>query len=273
LSRNTDRILAQRRQIERRHVEEQRKDTTLRVIAVIPVRGRMHDEAAYALRELAGRPLIDYTLDAVGSFGAFQDVLVVSEDDAVLRHAATFPGVLPVKRPAELARPNTPIVPTVRFALEHMNAGGTGSDAFMLLYVNTPLRTGAHIRNAVDNMLIFEADSVISVYEDLATHYQHVGTGLRPLIARQMLRLEREALWVENGAIYLARVRNLEGPHYLGDRIAHTVMAKHESLQIDSEEEFLLVEQMLKHRQPASTASARLEPAEPRSAGVVAHDA
>ena len=256
LSTDRQRIVEARRQIDRRHAA-QRTPAQLRTVGIIPVRGHAHGEPAHALRPLAGTALIDYTIEAALLSGAFDRLLVVSEEDAVLDHAASRPGVSAIRRPPELARPNTSIVPTVRFALGH--TGAAAADAFMLLYVNTPLRTAAHIRNAMDVMQIFDADSVISVYEDVSTHYQHAGTGLRPLFPRRTLRLEKEALWVENGAVYLARAGMLDDADYLGERIAHTVMLKHESLQIDSEDDFCLAEYMINLRR--------------QSKGVVVYDA
>lgn len=247
LTTNKERILHTRRLIERRFVETRKKDADFKVVAIIPVRGNTHAETGYALRRVAGRPLIDYTLDAALAFGGFRQIVVVSEDEAVLDHVKGVPCVVAVKRPSDLARPNTSIVPTVKFVLDCLGPA-SAADAFMMLYVNTPLRTASHIRNAIDNLLIFNSDSVISVYEDLTNHYQHAGTGLRPLFERRTLRLEKEGLWVENGAIYLAKVENLNGADYLGEKIGHTVMLKHESLQIDSEEELAVADYLLNHR-------------------------
>jgi CMP-N-acetylneuraminic acid synthetase len=246
LSSDRKRIVEARRKIDRRHAAQRAETARRRAVGIIPVRGQAHGEPAHALRPLAGVALIDYTVEAALQSGVFDGLLVVSEEDAVLDHVANRPGVTAVRRPLALARPNTSIVPTVRLALDH--AGSAPPDAFMLLYVNSPLRTAAHIRNAMDVMQIFEADSVISVYEDVSTHYQHGETGLRPLFPRRALRLEKEALWVENGAIYLARVGGLDGDDYLGSRIAHTVMLKHESLQIDSEDDFRLAEYLINLR-------------------------
>lgn len=246
LSRNRERVLHTRRWIKRRHIEE-RKKKSVNVVAVIPVRGSDYEEPAYALRRIADRPLIDYTLEAVLESQAFKHVVVVSEDEAVLNYVQSVPGVSVMKRPSELARRNTPIAPTVRFVLDHLE-NPQATDAFMLLYVNSPLRRDTHIRNAIDTMLIFDVDSVISVYEDLSNHYLHVGTGLRPLFQRRTLRLEKEALWVENGAIYLSKVGNLRESDYLGKKIGHIVMLRHEGMQIDTEEDFRLVEYMLNGR-------------------------
>ncbi|HJN42783.1 MAG TPA: glycosyltransferase [Vicinamibacterales bacterium] len=246
------RLLKARREIDRRHAQTARNDVTLRTLAIVPARSKAHDEAAYALRAIAGRPLLDYTIDVALACERFAGVVVVSEDEAVLDYVRSRRGVFAVRRPTDLGRPNTSIASTVRFALQHDQLPD-GIDAFMLLYVNSPLRTAEHILNAMDNMLIFETDSVISVYEDLLNHYQHVGHGLRPLTNRRALRLEREALWVENGAIYLAKTENLDGPEFLGERIGHTVMLKQESLQIDDEDDFMMVERLITHRRQEST--------------------
>lgn len=249
LSKDKKKILQARRMIKRRHATRRLRGTKLDVVGIVPARRGHRDEATYALREIAGRPMIDFTLEAALGSEALRQVVVVSEDEAVLNHvAAAFPAVLALKRPPELGRPNTPIAPTVRLALDNLAERGLGADAFALLYVNSPLRRAVHVRNAVDTMLIFDVDSVISVYEDLATHYQHVGSGLRSLFPRRELRLEKEALWVENGAIYLSRVQNLRTNNHLGESIGHIVMLRNESLQIDSEEDFLLVDYLLRRR-------------------------
>lgn len=247
LSRNQEKILRTRRMIKRRHIERSRKRAGIDLAAIIPVRGKDCEEPAYALRQIAGRPLIDYTITAALESQAFNKVVVVSEDEVILNYAQGISRVVSIKRPPELARANTPIAPTVRFVLDHLE-GAPRTDAFMLLYVNSPLRRDIHIRNAIDTMLIFDVDSVISVYEELSNHYLHVGTGLRPLFQRRTLRLEKEALWVENGAIYLSKVGDLRENDYLGEKIGHIVMLRHESVQIDTEEDFRLVEYMLNIR-------------------------
>ena len=258
LSADKARLLRTRRTIKRRHVEGVQQHERLNVIGIVPVRGRAADESAYALRPIAGRALIDYTIDAALRSEALKQLVVVSEDPDVLAHARTLRGVTVMERPAELARPNTPITPTVKLVLSQLDRAAR-PDAFMLLYVNCPLRSEAHIRHAIDTMSIFDSDSVISVYEDLTTHYQHIGSGLKPLFPRRALRLEKEGLWVENGALYLAKVKHLSASDYLGERIGHIVMLERESLQIDTEEDFLLVEHLLGLQKRTSAVTANVE--------------
>lgn len=252
---NKAKLLHTRRLIKRRHVDTHKKGKSLNVTAIIPVRGRGCDEPGYALRHIDGKPLIQYTIEAAQAAETFARVVVASEDKDVLEFARGFSGVEAVERPQELARSNVRIEPTVRLICSPGQA--KEHDAFMLLYVNAPLRKASHIRNAIDTMMIFNVDSVISVCEDLANHYQHVEHGLRPLFRRRKLRLEKEALWVENGALYLSRVKNLRESEFLGERIGHIVMLKNESLQIDSEEDFRLVEYLLQLQRRESETQVR----------------
>jgi CMP-N-acetylneuraminic acid synthetase len=251
LTKDQHRILSTRRLIQRRHAQRAQVEEPLRIVGIVPVRAKSHEEAAYALRAIGGRPLVDYTLEAAVMSEALARVVVVTADEEVLAHAGKHAGVTALRRPAALEAPNTPIEPTIRLVLESL-APAQPVDAFMLLYVNSPLRRDHHIRDAIDTMRIFRVDSVISVYENLANHYQHVGAGLRPLFKRRRLRLEKDALWVENGAIYLSRTANLRTEGYLGERIGHSPMLKYESLQIDSEEDFLVVEHLLLRRRAAA---------------------
>lgn len=256
LTKNGERILRTRRLIQRQHTALKRKEQPFNVVGIIPVRSQSHEEAAYALRPIGGRPLIDYTIEAALLSEAFTHVVVVSDDADVLAYARSRTGLIAVERPVELARPNTPIEPTIRLGIEAVGPKAR-VDAFMLLYVNSPLRREHHINSAIDSMLLFDVDSVISVYEDLATHYQHVGAGLRPLMRRRTLRLEKEALWVENGAVYLSKPGHLKAHSYLGDRIGHIVMLKQESFQIDSEDDVALVEFLLTRQRPAQRTEQR----------------
>ena len=141
---------------------------------------------------------------------------------------------------------NSKIEPTIEFVLSHLKEGeGYIPDAVMVLYPLTPLRRFQHIEQAIDTMLIFNVDSVISVCEELPVFYQHSREGLRPLYKKRLLRLEREALYRENGAIYLSKVSAIQKDRFLGDILGHIVMLPEESIKVDSPFHFWLVKKIL----------------------------
>jgi N-acylneuraminate cytidylyltransferase/CMP-N,N'-diacetyllegionaminic acid synthase len=121
---------------------------------------------------------------------------------------------------------------------ELKSENGYVPDAVCLLYCNTPLRRVWHIEQAVNTMLIFDPDSVISVQEELAYCYQHRRHGLAPINRkRRDIRLEREAVYKENGAIYLTKNHIIQSDRFLGKTIGHVIMLPEESVKINSAHE------------------------------------
>ena len=93
------------------------------------------------------------------------------------------------------------IVKSVLYDLEKENYV---PDAVCTLYINTPLRKAKHIDQAIDTMAIFNVDSVVSIEEELAYCYHHTKYGLEGLDKVREIRLEKNAIYKENSAIFLS---------------------------------------------------------------------
>ena len=124
-------------------------------------------------------------------------------------------------------------------------------DILVLLSVHSPLRRPEHIKEAVDTLVLYgNVDNVISVYEDADLHFTHGEHGLEALNKGmlQRVRLEREALYVDNGAIN-AMWRDVVTPtSFFGRNIGHVLMPMAESFQIRSEFTAWLVDRILAER-------------------------
>ncbi|MEW6172009.1 MAG: glycosyltransferase [Bacillota bacterium] len=246
----TDRILRTRQRIKQDFVEKQDMPP-LRVLAIIPVRGaETANGLPLGLRRIAGKPLMDYTVQAALESKALDRIAVTSDNRQVLEYAASFPGVEVIYRKPELARLHFPIEPTVLHVLNTLKENsGYVPDAVLLLYINAPLREAWHIQKAIDTLRIFDCDSIISVREDDSYFYLRGKYGLEPLIRERQLRLEKEMLYAENGAIILSKTEAITPAKFVGITVSHILMSREESFQIDSEFEFWLVEQILTARQ------------------------
>ena len=88
----------------------------MRTLCVIPVRGGSKGVPRKNLREVAGRPLLAWTVEQALAARPQMDV-VVSTEDAEIAAVARDLGVGVVDRPAELARDTTPTEPVVQHAL------------------------------------------------------------------------------------------------------------------------------------------------------------
>jgi CMP-N-acetylneuraminic acid synthetase len=239
LTNNVGKILSTRRKIKRDFVRERFKYDMPNVLAIIPARGN-----CMPMKELCGRPMISYTVEEAQKAEAINRLVVVTEDDAIARFCASS-DVEVIRRPARLAMPNTPVEPSIVYALDHLQSQGYTPDIVIMPHINSPLKKASHIDEAVDTLLIFKTDSVISVCEDRMFHYQHSYNGLEPLFKKRQLRLEKEGLYSENGAIYASRREKITSGNFLGEIIGHIEMEEEYSVHVDREFDFWLSEKLL----------------------------
>jgi CMP-N-acetylneuraminic acid synthetase len=197
--------------------------------------------------KLGGNPLIWYTLKEVQEAETLDRIVLTSEDDEVLEYASQFPGITPLKRPVELAKSTSRVLDTVIYVLDILKQSSSYEpDAVCILYITTPLRRAYHIDKAVDTMTIFDVDSVISIQEELSNCYVHRENGLTPVNTSSCnLRIEREAIYKENGSIYLSKKNVIKNEELVGKRVGHITMLPEEGVKINSDFEFWMAERII----------------------------
>lgn len=250
LSRDEGRILSARRRIKRALVRRMEGPVSPRVVAVVPVKNTYAEMPEIALSEVGGRPLMDHTLEAALGCGAVDEVVVTTDCRRVVHHARSK-GARVMLRPEELSRPERRLSEVVYDAVGRMEEEwDLFADIVVVLSVHCPLRGGETIEKAVDSLVLFDADSVISVYEDYEVHFTHGPDGLQALnpAMMQRIRLEREGLYVFNGAVTAVWRDVLAADDYHGRRISHVVMPRMESVQLKSQEERDLLDFLLTQR-------------------------
>ena len=116
---------------------------------------------------------------------ALDRVVLVTADTEVARYGIESK-IDVILRPESLAGPNVPIEPSAWFVLGMLAEKGYHPDLVAILHVTSPLKKACHICEAIDTMLIFKTDSVVSVCEDRMFHYQHKTNGLVPLYQKSI---------------------------------------------------------------------------------------
>jgi len=240
-------ILRTRKEIKREFVENHLNGKIPKVLAVIPAIRQSNVFPEIALKEIAGRPLIWYTLSQARRTNMLDRVIITSDDKNIIDYAKEFfPAFETIERPHEIAKPHTKIEPALNHLLKILEEKDDyRPEAVMLLFVNAPLRRKMHIEKAIDTLTIYNLDSVVSICEELYYCYQHDRNGLVPIQKKRELRLERKAIYKENGAIFLTKTENIRPDNLLGERLGHIMMLPEESIKIDSRFSFWLVEKIL----------------------------
>jgi CMP-N,N'-diacetyllegionaminic acid synthase len=224
----------------------------MRVLALIPARGGSKGFPGKNLALLAGRPLLEWTIQAALDCSCISRT-VLSTDDAVIAEAGRRAGAeTPFIRPGALAEDTTPALPVIVHAIETLAASGDLFDAVAYLQPTSPLRAAADVARAIALMAETGADTVVSVvpvpHPYSPTSLMQEGADGRlefcaPPEARKFRRQDKERLFARNGpAILLTRTATLLRGELYGPHIRALPMHAFRSVDIDTAEDLLLAE-------------------------------
>jgi CMP-N,N'-diacetyllegionaminic acid synthase len=203
------------------------------VVALIPARGGSKGIPRKNLADVAGKPLLAWTLEAAQAARSVTRV-VVSTDDAEIAEVAESLGAEVLDRPAALAADETPMLDVVRHALGELGA----VDVLVLLQPTSPLRRAAHIDEAVELLEGSDADSVVSVVQvphcfEPGSLMAVEGDRLARLGESAPRRQDKPALWARNGPAVLVLRAGSVGDDLYGGHCRPYVMGPRDSLDVD----------------------------------------
>jgi CMP-N-acetylneuraminic acid synthetase len=217
------------------------------VAGLIPARGGSKGIPRKNLAPLAGKPLLHWAIDAARAADTVTRIVVSTDDDEI---AAAAGDVEVLRRPAELAADETPMLDVVRHALEHVEP----CDVLVLLQPTSPLRRPEHIDEAVALLLETGADTVVSVV-DVPHRYEPSSLmELRDgrLVARSepTTRQAKARLYARNGPAILGLRPGTLGEGLYGGEVVGYVMDEADSLDVDTPYDLELAELLLRSSSP-----------------------
>ncbi len=230
------------------------------VLGVVTARGGSKGIPGKNTSLLAGKPLIAYTIEAALASGAFDRLILSTDDERAAAIARELGCEVPFMRPPELSADDTPHLPVmVHAAAQLRDRDGYQPEWTMVLMPTSPLRQARHIVEAVDLAVSSGADSVVSV-DEVPAHYHpqrmltvdadgwaRLLVGDRPVRERPVRRQDMGRAWVFNGAIYLFRTSLLfdANPSLYGDRVQAYPMASPYGHNIDEPRDWSEAERLL----------------------------
>jgi N-acylneuraminate cytidylyltransferase len=223
-----------------------------RYIALVPARGGSTGIPLKPLALLAGRPLLDYTVEAAREARTIEAVFVTTEDHRIAVRAREV-GAEVIQRPRRLAEERVAMAPVLLHALQALEAraddeemGKVEGEVWMvLLQPTSPLRTGADIDRAVRALEEGGAEGLVSVtkvdreaYKLMAVDEDGFLRGMVSPEAPFMRRQDCPVVVRPNGAIYIYRARTFAekgGFHF--DGVLPWMMPDDRSVDIDTPED------------------------------------
>ncbi len=213
------------------------------MIAFIPARGGSKGVPGKNIKEICGKPLIAWTIEAAKRAEGIDRVIVTTDDEAIAAVAREYGAEVPFMRPAELSSDTASAIDVYLHATEFvMNETGEKIDKFMVLLPTVPLRTEKHIDEAIAQFNRDEATTLISFAEaEVPASWYHVtddngrvhnaGFGAGATMGN---RQANETYIVPNGAIYILDYELLKTKRtYYCDNTVAYVMKREDSIDID----------------------------------------
>ncbi|SFV54627.1 N-Acetylneuraminate cytidylyltransferase [hydrothermal vent metagenome] len=211
-------------------------------LAVIPARGSSKRLPKKNILNLAGKPLISWSIDAAKESKYLDEIVITSDDDAILSIAKEH-NLKTIKRPDELSNDTASSIDVIKHALAQF----PNYDYVVLLQPTSPLRKAKHIDEAIELLREQKADAIISVCEvehsPLWSNTLGKNNSMIDFLDQKLLNLrsqELETYYRLNGAIYIADTKLLlaQNTFFLKKNIFAYIMQQKESIDIDTQLDF-----------------------------------
>lgn len=219
------------------------------VYALIPARGGSKGLPGKNIKNLAGKPLLQWTVEAAKRSCHIDHVVLSSEDAEIINCARDCGCETPFVRPASLAQDNSSVIDVIEHAIEQLPE----FDILVLLQATSPFRHQLHIDQALETYISTNAESCVSVSKPHVSPYWMYTVDsqnhLQALLDAEHSAKQRQALppvYALNGAIYIiSRDHFLQSGKLVGQRCVPYVMDTIHALDIDYALDFYLAETMI----------------------------
>jgi len=226
------------------------------MVILIPARGGSKRIPGKALRHLAGKPLIDWTIERCLEVVDHTRIVVCSEDADILAHAA--PAVEIWRRPLWTATDDAPDITWLSLAL----ARWPEAQRFVVRRPTSPFLSAATLERALHDVEQDPRATALRAMRPVSDHpnkmWMRRGVGMVPLInptkwnedmgneawstPTQMLR----RVYVQTAGLEIIRRATLEAGSLTGTRVLPLFLEGREAIDLNTPADWFLAESLLK---------------------------
>lgn len=224
-----------------------------KIVAIIPARKGSKGIPNKNIVNLNGKPLIEYTLEAVCKVDIVDKIIVSTDSDEILNIAKKYKIEVKNLRPIEISQDESTIYDVLKYEINNYNLIQEEYEVLVLLQPTSPLRQSYMIDDALRKFIDENQESAVSVSEvvehpvfirSINKYNELVGIlNLESTIRRQ----ELPQYYKVNGMIYINKLRDIENRYIsFNDNKSPIIIPKEYDIDIDTIEELEKVELILK---------------------------
>lgn len=225
-----------------------------RILGIIPARAGSKGVPYKNIRLLAGKPLIQYTIQSALLSKELDTILISTDCNEVIGFSKQYANIeIPFIRPAKLALDTTPTIDVVRHAVNYYEKVGRTFDYVCLLQPTSPFRNDELIDKTIRKIIETGADSLVTICKVPSQYNPHwtfkmeenllsISTGDKQIITR---RQDLPDAWHRDGKVYITSTEQLRKGEITGGRIIGYINENEPDVNIDSFEDWELAENLL----------------------------
>ncbi len=221
------------------------------MIVVIPARGGSKGVPGKNIKELGGKPLIQYMIDAAREIFDDKKIIVSTDSEKIKTTVESLGLKVPFLRPEKLATDTSASQEVLLNALNFMESKGIYPETLILLQPTSPFRNATHIKEALE-LYNNDLDMVVSVKETKSNPYyvlkeeNSLGFLENSKKGDFTRRQDCPEVWELNGAIYIINVKSLKSRQISEfTKVKKYVMGEMASHDIDTEFDWLVAETLI----------------------------
>ena len=220
----------------------------MNIIAVIPARGGSKGVPQKNIRMLGSKPLVAHTIEQALAAKSVQSVFVTTDCQRIASVSSSF-GASIVMRPNSISSDTASSEAALLHALDTVETQRP-IDYIVFLQCTSPFRRRDDIDNAVNLIVNERADSLLSVVPSHRFIWSLVdgkATSINYDYRQRPRRQDMPLQYMENGSIYVFKPSVLTVyKNRLGGRVVLYPMDEVSAIDIDSEQDLLVAETLIK---------------------------
>ena len=203
------------------------------ILGITPARGGSKGVLRKNIKEIAGKPLIAWTIEAAKNSKLLERYVVSTEDEEIASICKSY-GIEVIKRPPNLATDEASTLSVLQHVVEQIPCEIT-----VLLQVTSPVRSNRLIDECIEEFIINDYDSLATGF---MCKYSEYGKS-------QKRRQDMKSFFYDDGNVYVIKADLIRKSERYGRKIGRKVISRWENVEIDDEFDFWLAEQILKKAQ------------------------
>lgn len=202
------------------------------ILGLIPARGGSKGIIGKNIKEICGKPLLVWSVEAALKADQI-DTVLVSTDSKEIASVAQSAGAEILMRPKELATDTASTQDVMIHALKYYPA-----DVLVLLQPTSPYRHDGLIDECIVEFFENGFDSLATGF---ICNYKEYGTNVLP-------RQQIDGFFYDDGNVYVIKAKNILAGDRYGYKIGRKIISRYENAEIDDEFDFWLLERILSEK-------------------------